>query len=668
MKKGMALIDDILNHKSLQQGPRAFLLLKLCRLARIVRPDKAEEYWQKLREERQNLPMDYAKDYGELEDVMDPDKKGKDEDKKGFKAEILREIELSREKIEENPGEAVKGFQACEERLEKRKWPFGKKAAWNALITAWADVSPEDAVRLIKKASKLTQKEIIRKLNGKTPLTPEQWDRIYKNIGGKTTTIIKEYLDDPSDFSLNLPPMLAESVASDIELADIIFDREMVKDKDAEKGYDKFEIFVFKINEHNPPLAGEIVGEFFRLLTVSSSLEKDFQERFSFLKRAMRIWAQVSESPDDVLAVIIEKTPEYLRDFAVSHWLSLVAENEKDAAANLEKLSKKASDLKSAEEYFLKNLVANDRGEIAWKLAGESANKEDLFPKLRKAIVRSKTETAHKLFKLDDFKDDLIGSFFYQSEIEKKIEFLREQTDKGSKNLPSALWKKPTVDEVLEKRGDSLYQIYLLTTEKEDQFKEHLRLFMTYNHENLDLFLLYTLVKWSEKHPAEVKSLLKKMWKVMTPDDSDLRADVLRNAIFERCRDVFAAGLDTLKEFINWIKAKLVDNVYQHQVGETIYSLSLKEETLFLFCLMSVEKVKGISWSKAEEILKYALGAYKAEKKHLELAAAFCAGQKGLYAIEPPVELEKKKKLDNWQVGVIDASAPTLLEALIQKQ
>lgn len=663
MKNGLLLIDDILKNSSLQQKPRAFLLLKLCQLANVIRPDKAIEYWEKLRKESFHLPFDQGAAYSELEEVMGPDKK---EEKKGFNAEILKEVKWLNKKKETNPEETVKGFQSCEERIRKKLWPFGKKTAWNSLISAWADISREDALRLIKKTSTITQKDIIRKLDKKKPLTPEEWDHIYKSIGGKTVTTVMDFLDDQSDLSLNLSSLLAKSVASNIN-ADIIFDKEMKPDAEPEKAYDKFERMVIKINEHNPCLADELLDDLYYQIAHSHHFDTDFEERFVFLKRAIQIWFQIKKSNDEVFAYISEKTPKYLLGFTLSFWLSLITQKEKDAVENLKKLFQSTSDFKSAEEYFLKTLVLKNQEELAWGLVDKSDNKDDLYPKLRAAVVSSQSKTAQKIFKLDDFKDDPIGQFFFLKTLDEKINFLRKHTDNGARNLPDALWKKPTVDDVIAKDSNTLYKFYMKTTEEEEQFKTYLQLFMTYDHNNVDLLLLYTLTKWAEKHPNEVKSLLKNMWEIIKPTDTDLQADILRNAIFERCRIVFAADLEILAEFIKWVKENLVDRIYQYQLGQTSYSLSLKEETLFLFCLISAEKVRDISRPLADEILRYALQNYKGEKKQVKFAAGLYAEEKGIYGIVPPVELNKKI-LDSWQVGIIEASIPILAEALIKKE
>jgi hypothetical protein len=68
------------------------------------------------------------------------------------------------------------------------------------------------------------------------------------------------------------------------------------------------------------------------------------------------------------------------------------------------------------------------------------------------------------------------------------------------------------------------------------------------------------------------------------------------------------------------VKSKLVDKTFQHQIGTTIYTLSLKSETLFLFCLLGAEKIKEFSYSKCDEIITHALQNYAADADFIKFA------------------------------------------------
>ena len=58
----MARVDGLLASGALQPAPRALLLLKLCQVAGVLSPQKAELYWQQLKDQTGSLPREFNPD------------------------------------------------------------------------------------------------------------------------------------------------------------------------------------------------------------------------------------------------------------------------------------------------------------------------------------------------------------------------------------------------------------------------------------------------------------------------------------------------------------------------------------------------------------------------------------------------------------------------------
>jgi len=157
---------------------------------------------------------------------------------------------------------------------------------------------------------------------------------------------------------------------------------------------------------------------------------------------------------------------------------------------------------------------------------------------------------------------------------------------------------------------------------------------------------------------------MNRMWEVMKPDTSLLRMDLLRNNIFERCQSVLCArpaSFDSL--FVSWVKSDLVDQSVREQVGNTIYTFSLKDIVPFLYSYLGAQKVAKPSPRRCDEILVRAVGEYKASPELMSAAARLYASDKGLRALTPPAAPKDRAQMKDWQIGVIAVSMREIAEA-----
>jgi len=156
--------------------------------------------------------------------------------------------------------------------------------------------------------------------------------------------------------------------------------------------------------------------------------------------------------------------------------------------------------------------------------------------------------------------------------------------------------------------------------------------------EDVDPHLLAAPAAWDDEHPEEVKSLLSAMWNVFRPDEALLMIDFARNTIFTRCRNLFAAHPESLKQlFLDWLKQTLVDNSVQQQTGDMIRTLQLPEKALFLWSLMAAQNIAEVSPKRCDEVLVLGLANYQVDDDLVKVAASAYASDKGLGALELPV-------------------------------
>lgn len=661
-------LEEILSDEKLEVKCRSLLLLNLCQLALVISQEVAENYWKKLKPICWNLPGKYKKQFKELKVLFE---KPEHTELKGFIPVLLSEIDKTFKKIDKSPEEASKELKEHEENLRKRWWPFGKSAAWIALVKAWIKLDRKEALNLIKKIPRETLKNFLIQWNKSNPLSKEEWELVQKNTR-HIESILEEILLE--DFTkLSLPEEIAKKLGERIK-KNILFG--FSEEEKYEKRIDevlKYRELVQYIAQDDIELTHTLMKNLYSPVVSNSHFFKEkFPSDFILVADIINVWADVSKANQDVTEYIFNETPYFLCNFALAQWYGITSSTLDEAKAAYKVLMDKVTSKKAeAEAWFLVVLVKSGLCEEALRIAENSSNKKDLIPRLRRAILVNDPERANELFKPEDFKEDLIDEFLMYPFNEERFKFLRDRTKEGSTSLPKKLWEKPNsflLNTATSKENKSLMAIYSKHVEEEGQFEVTLRLYGYgyYSHEEIDLYLLAALAFWNEQHPKELQSLMKKMWSQMKPSDFELQIDLIRNHIFERCRTVLAAHPETLAAFISSIKSTLVDKSLQWGDGQTTYTLSLPDTVPFVFALLAAEKVANLSPRLCDEILINALKNYKANDELMISAAKMYAFNKGLDVVEPPTELNQEYLIDTWRIAVVEATFPKIARDLMQ--
>ncbi len=683
----LAPVDEVLSDPKLLDEPRAVLLLQLCRFAQIFRPEVVERYWQQLRKVSASLPLDHREALEGLQAAVEPRPA---KSLHGFAAEIVTKVDNAVRVADAAPDKACRMFQDCEQRLRKRWWPFGKAPAWLALVQAWAELDREAALKLIGKVPRGVQQNLLQRLNEASPLTRAEWDLAHKHGGmfGGIIPVLLEMLDTENP-TLRLSPTLAKAVGSnllpDVNATPLIEEASQQFEAEREKALDRYLNLVECMVETFPHVAESLMGSVFMATAQSPRSPEKWPECFTALRRLISVWTSFSALRQSAVAFLDKKAPNYMRDFALSQWYGMIPTSHEEATSTWETLEGMCSDKPASEKWFLVTLVRRGMADIAMKFAGSSVRSEELVPVIRRAWLCEDPQTASSAITPQDLAGDLIGQFLLLGSIEERVKFLRQHTDNGSQSLPEEMWSQPNLSLLLSDDDpesirlltgasekpphDALLRLYKEKAPNDNQFREYVRLhgYRQYGYEDLDPYLLATLVAWDDQHPDEVRSVMRSMWTVMEPDDIILTQDGLRNAIFERCQTVFAARPTALDElFVKWVKRKLVDDTMTQHTGDATYTFSLNKIVPFLYCLLSAEKVAVVSPQRCDEILACAISDYTADEDFMTFAAKLYASDKGLSALQPPAPLMDSAHLKPWQLGVVEASSRSLLRLFVE--
>jgi hypothetical protein len=530
-------LENSLNE--LQEKPKAFLLLKLCHLSQIFYPEKTAHYWEQLRKMKGKLPAKELEAFKNLEESMKDSKS--ESDGKGFAAEITQEITSCVKKYESSPQDAIKGLQACEERIKKRLWPMGKQAAWDTLVQSYIIIDRQSALRLLDKVSKIKQERFIEALHRGTALKADEWDIIYDKIRDNIFPIIENMIDNSRNVS-NITGSLAGKICGRF-VTNITAGEQPNSAIKPEKYLDRLEGLVYQISKVDADVADQALRGVFKRIIDSNFFGEKFVDGFNTIRRILNLWVNTPSDRDSTFEFLASESPSFLRDFTMSQWLGVTTQDSDAAVLNLQKLKDKANNANTAEAWFLVTLVRRGLIDISFDLAERSSNKESLIQRLRRALIILQLDKEKKYHSPEDFGDDLISKFLLLETIDERVTFLRDLTQNGSISLPVEFWGKPDIIKLMDSKQKTIYgSFYLKNTKKEDQFDVYLRLngCNYYGYSEVDMLLLAVLEKWGNEYPAEVNSLLKNMWETMRPHDSDLSVDIIRNTIFERCRILLA--------------------------------------------------------------------------------------------------------------------------------
>lgn len=670
----LGIVDETLSSDRLLPAPKALLLLRICQLAQYLRPELVERYWPQLQSVHQRLAAAHKSGYEELKAALEGGG-GDQKQKKRIKAlaEIFDAIQAAVARATEQPDEAKQMLEGARARLQKLWWwPFGKAEAWQALVFALVGVDRARSLALVGEAPGRARRSLIVRLNDGQTLTESEWTAVCEADRRRTIEAVTDILDRDQP-PLRLPDAVAQAVGAallqQVHAAAPLPDAERKTEAEREKALARYKKLVRCASENAPDTAESLMEALFKARATTALYKEKWLDRFTSLLHIITFWATVPEAREKARAFLLRDCPEHLRDFALAQWAAMFPSNQAEAEAAWQSERSSFQDAKAAEAYFLVMLVRRGLGREAMAMAQCGAAPADLVPRVRKAVLCEFTDSA-SLVGAEDVQDDLVGAFLRAASTEDRVEFLRERTENGKKAVPEELWSKPSITTVFTSTASKNAEPnwYKKGQELKTQFQEFLRLeaYGQYSCDHVDPPLLAALVAWDQQYPAETSAVFSRMWGAVEPADWELRLDILRNGIFERCQRVMAANPASFNRlFVEWVKHKLVDSPMRTQEGNMIYTLSLKDITPFLYCLLGAEKLARASAVRCDELLALAMDQYTASDDLVTWAAQLYSSDKGLAALSWEVPAKNHSHREAWQTGIVEASKKQIVNALV---
>ncbi len=674
-RSALEIVDETLAKPDLLPEAGALLLLRVCQLAQTLCPGLLSTYWEVLLRVHQHLKGSDLEAFQGLRSSLEPSQR---RSLGGFAQSIVDSVSDAIAAVAYDRQEALGKLRDCEQRLRRRRWPFGKQPAWVSLITAMEALDRPAALALIGKIRGATQRNLLVQWNRRAALSMHEWDIACRHqgvFGGVCPTIL-EILDSDHPF-LHLSPSLAKKVGHmllpKIHQAVAQGADERKVEQEREESLNRYRKLVGCLAEETTDTAESLLESLFMDTVGASRFNETWPDRFTALRHLIRFWVSWPGLRDRAKAFLMAKAPKHLRDLCLTEWWVWSADSPAQADDAWESLRAECSDPQTVEAWFLVSLVMRGWGQTALDRARSCDRSQALLPQVRRAWLCLSPETARSAISKEDVAGDAIGEFFLLPPTTDRMEFLRSMTECGKRSLPKPFWTQPSITALLpndlsRSEAQALLHIYSKKESADKQFREYVRLhgYANYGYEDIDVYVMAALVAWGDAHPQEIEAVCSRMWNAMKPDESLLTLDVLRNAIFERCRVLFAADPALLTEqFVDWVKRTLVDRQVRYQAGDTIYTLSFKETVPFLFCLLAAQKVAAVSIERCDEIIRLAIAKYTADEDLMAAASSLYASDKGLKAITPPTALKGKDSLEAWQRGVIQASIHRILAAML---
>lgn len=681
-------VDSALSNQQLQNQPRAVLLLRLCTMLQSLSPDLAKVYWKQLLQVSGHLPTNQQAVYKRMRILVEPPERAS---LPKFVQEIIEEITAALQLSTTDQAGAMTRLRATQERLAKRSWPpfEDRSAAWVALSQAWIFLDAQESIRLLPRLDTSAREALLIQLNNQNPLAPQDWETIQAQV--KENELNDAIIDmiDQENVVLQLSAKLANSVAKQL----LNFLRaaapeqgEMTSERD--KNLERYFKLVKQCLIYDPALAESLMENLFQGYAGADAFKERWPERFTHLAAIISIWYNFAPLREQALGFLKTRTPSHLHNFALAHWYAQVPEIPEQAGPVLQALQGAVTqapkgyptDTGASEAWYLVTLVRRGMAQTALELSNASPEAAGLKPRICRAWLLTDPGTARCGITPEELKDDPIGQFITLGSNEDRVSYLRQVTANGSKSLPDAFWQKtdamallsilvPNMSQLPGVFGDNrLLSLYKKDEKPENQFGMYLRShgFGQYTYEAVDPYLLAALVTWDEQYPNEVKNLLNQMWIVMQPGQDVIRLDVIRNAIFERCQNLFGANPEALDQYVlTYVKSKLVDNPIRWQEGNTIYTFALKPQTPFIFGLLTSQKVGLLSAQRRDKILMTILGRYPSSDELITAAGELYASGKDFAALAPAELKLKGNQLNSWQLGVVQTAMKNLLNLLV---
>jgi hypothetical protein len=672
---GLQLVDELLASARLAPAAKAQLLLRTCQFAHRLRPALVEVYWPRLRAVRQQLPASQMEAYKELAALLEA-KPGGERKRPGFLAEIARQVETARARGSEDPQAAAETLDLAVARLRSLWWwPFGKLDLWHGVASAWTGIKRERSLGLLSQCPGRIRHEILLDLNSRQSITEGEWDTAFQAARKATLRAAKELLTRETS-GLQFSDAVARAASEDLlaEAHAPVFSEETKRktERDRAVALDQYQKLVASVGGRLPGTAEWLMERWFSATAKTTIYNESWLDRFGFLARLIVFWAQLPLPREQPAAFLKSAEPQHLRDFAVTRWIAMFPKDQAEAGQAWAAECASFRDAESAEAAYLVCLVHRGLNDTAVAMAGASKRKNDLVPRIRKAILCESPAWAASHFTEAELGDDVVGAFLLAPSLEARVEFLRDHTDRGRQPLPAPLWSKPRSFSVSKTKVSQAAEPawYLKSEGLAAQFSEYVRLhaYGQYSYDSVDPQLLRALVAWDEQHPEETRDLVKGLWNRVSLTDLELQFPLFRGAVFERCQEVLPAIPRSFVEvFVRWLKTNLVDKSHQHQVGNTIYTISFKSTTPFLYCLLGAQKLAPVSAQRSSELLDIGLREFTADDDMAGWAAELYAARRTPSQFEWELPKINQAFTRAWQIGLVDALRVPIVTSMAEQ-
>lgn len=648
-------IDSVLADDELAVKARASLLVGVCEYCSLFEPERLPHYWSQLEPVIREVPKEKSDNAAELAEMIKEDGGGTKKEGKGFAAELIAEAGAAVELVTSDREAAIELLEKCEARLNARKWPGGKSGARTALANAWARVDRSRAISLTGDINRRASEGLVRRLNKDSALGKDEWKLLVERLSLKQVVKIAREIFE-SDETLNLPPDVllgvGDSIMKSMPLAPVDLDE-----------VQKFHIeYVKLIISHEGKVGPEtlfmLVDKMCKLLTTTTAFEKKWPSRFVMLADTIKFGVLAGALTDATFKELVREMPKYLVNFAWSCFLAAKAPEKGYESAFAQLMEQTGSD-ESSETLFVVRLAMSGEFDAAVAIASKSKCAVELLKRVRIAALCSNPESCKGKVTPEDMGDDMVGAFLASESQEDRVAYLRELTAEGTV-IPKGFWDEMHGSDknIFASIKDSIVMsdTFMSITKKDEQLSEYAKLhgYARYKYQDFDKQFLEALVAWGDREPTEVRNLLEVMWKAIEPDDTQLQLDIMRNNIFERCRNLFCADPDKFTDpFVDWLYEELVKKGRRWQIGDRVTTLKMPNDIPLRYCIAGAATVKEFSPKRCDSIILSGLQRYPAKPEVVKTLASIYSSDKEFLELIPPCDLNSELT-EAWQQGIVE--------------
>jgi hypothetical protein len=679
---------------ALDRESRLLLLLRLSERREVLTEDEGDRYWAELVKERKHLPTEYRDELRELEHALFPGEgpeEGGDEDHEpphGFEAEVLADVRAARELAASDRDAAAALLRACDERVEARSWPFGKRRVARAIVWAWIDVDPDVAISRMKVLSDKDRPKAMLQLLRIGDVTRAQWEAVGAALEpDDTRDVVMQLLGalDADPFAqliveargLHLPPELFDAVV-----------RALVDASGKELGYRRVPVAALasfwklaRFQRDVPRPQVDAAYEQF-LGIVPERLRKSKTPFFDLLATALLV-VQVGgeaglldhQNADRLIGMLPH-------DAQLVGWACHAAASAEpdDVASAVRLVADRTQADQRALALTLARLVDRDLGAAAVAAADATGLDPALRSGARRTWLMRDAEAVRKTLGPSDFAGDPVGEFLTQPTPADRAAYLRRATANGTTSLPGPMWVVPGAQRPegwkgrrwdAARRQMAPAQVSAEYVTRTPLYPELRPIpgdpvdavvaasgFGAYDRQTLDRALLEALVAWGDEHPDEVAGVTAAMWGAIRPDDALIFAVDLSNALLDRCATVLAADPEVLVgEFLHWVDREWVHRTHTRTENRVETKVSLPAERLTGLGLIGAASVFPFSRARSDDVVLRVLANFPATPENVRRAAAIYSQGKSPLDVQLPLELEHHRD-DAWRRGVIESWLP----------